>query len=484
MKKYFNYKLLLILMFFFTSCENFLEETVYSQLAPDNLLQTKEGIESVLTAAYAETSLGGSKYHQIEAEWSTDISWQTGGGENVYALQYMNFTLDASEGNLFSQLWAKQYRGIRNCNIILDNIESVPLSDDLINLYKSEARFLRAMNYISLYNSFGPVILRKSDSDPSSQARVSENEMLLFIETELVESIPYLPIAGSETEYGRITKEAATAVLCKFYLNIKEWQKSADLAQQIINSGKFSLYPVYEDLFKVENERNSEFIYVRPRTHLLRDQSMDWMASAFPAGFKQEPKSGLIFQSNWNNFASKYRILDDFYNSFENDDKRRNLIVTEYINTTGKTISLLNANDTRSFKFWPDVNADGAAHGNDWPLIRYADILLSRAEALNELNGPNQEAVNLINQVRNRAGLGNLSLSEFNSKDELRDHLVKERGWELYTEGHRRVDLIRMGKYIEFAVDRGKNAKSYHVRYPIPQQALDSDPLLVQNEGY
>ncbi|MGQ8337472.1 RagB/SusD family nutrient uptake outer membrane protein [Sunxiuqinia sp. A32] len=484
MKRVFKYILILIVAVSFTNCEGFLDETVYNQLAPDNLLKTKEGIESVLTAAYAETSFGSSKYHQIEAEWSTDISWQSGGGENVYALLYMNFTIDASEGNLFSRLWSQPYQGIRNCNIILDNIDDTGLAEDVVNEFKAEARFLRAVNYIKLYESFGPTVLRTSDNDELSKPRATEEEILNFIETELVEAIPVLPDWGNEEAYGRITKDAAKAVLCKFYLNNKEWQKSASLAQEIISSGKFDLYPEYVDLFKVENERNSEFIYVRPRTALSREQSLDWMASAFPAGFMKDPKSGLTFQSNWKNFGSQYRLYDGWTNSFEDGDKRKELILTKYIRTSGDTINLLGNNDSRSFKFWPDPNADGAAHGNDWPVIRYADILLSLAEAQNELNGPTQEALDLINQVRNRAGLADITLSQFSSKDELRDHLVKERGWELYTEGHRRVDLIRMGKFIEYAVARGKNAKAYHVRYPIPQRAIDSDSALEQNEGY
>lgn len=467
-----------------SGCEGFLDETVYNQLAPDNLLQTEDGVEALLTAAYAETSLGGSKYHQIESEWSTDISWQSGGGENVYALLYMNFTIDASEGNLFSRLWSQPYQGIRNCNVLLDNLQDASFPVEKIDEWTAETRFLRAQNYITLYQAFGPVVLRTSENDPLSQLRVGEEEMENFIITELSESIDGLPAKGQEKAYGRVNKDIATAVLCKFYLNTGRWSESAVLALDLINSGRYDLYPEYEDLFKVENERNKEFIFVRPRTHLSRSQSLDWMASAFPAGFRADPVSGLLWQSTWANFGSQYRLYDSFYNSFDPNDKRRNLILTTYVNTSQDTLTLLGNDDTRSFKFWPDPNADGAAHGNDWPVIRYADILLSRAEALNEMNGPTQEALDLINLVRDRAGVDDLVLGDFPSKESLRDHLVAERGWELYTEGHRRVDLIRMGKFIEFAQARGKNAKSHHVRYPIPQQAIDSDSLLIQNTGY
>ena len=191
-------------------------------------------------------------------------------------------------------------------------------------------------------------------------------------------------------------------------------------------------------------------------------------------------------QSNWNNWGAQYRLYDSFYNSFEPGDKRKNLILTSYINSGGSTVSLMNSNNTRSFKYWPDPNAISNDHGNDIAEIRYADILLAEAESLNELNGPTQEAIDLINQVRERAGLDDLMLSSFASKDALRAQLLMERGWEFYTEvGIRREDQIRMGTFISSAIARGhSNAKPTMVLFPIPQSAMDANPKLVQNAGY
>lgn len=142
----------------------------------------------------------------------------------------------------------------------------------------------------------------------------------------------------------------------------------------------------------------------------------------------------------------------------------------------------------RSFRIWPDQNAQGNHHGNDMPEVRYADILLARAEALNEINGPNQTSIDLVNQVRNRAGLigsNELILADFASQDQFRDHIFDERKWEFYSEGHRRTDLVRQGKFVEQALNRGvTHASEHHNRYPLPQAALDSNPLLEQNPGY
>src|SRR5690606_12480916 len=117
--------------------------------------------------------------------------------------------------------------------------------------------------------------------------------------------------------------------------------------------------------------------------------------------------------------------------------------------------------------------------GNDIVLMRYADILLARAEALNEISGPTQESIDLINEVRVIAGVPELQLVDFPDKESLRDHILAERGWEFHTEALRRQDLIRHGKFISGALARGKTAaRPHHVLYPIPQREIDANPNL------
>ncbi|MEH6304379.1 RagB/SusD family nutrient uptake outer membrane protein [Olivibacter sp. CPCC 100613] len=487
MKIYQLYFILLILIGL-CGCEKQLEEPVYSQLEPAGFLATEEGVNSLLNAAFAEGYLNGyeGKNRVMLESWSTDIEWETDGGENRIASQVINFTLDASLDWLFGTLWLRPYRAIRNANLLLDNIDNASLVDEDKAVYIAEAKFIRALSYVHLYSWFGPVPLRTSSNDPLSLPKAEDSSLRQFIEEELLAVATVLPPPGSERNYGRPNKGAAMALLCKFYLNTKQWQKAADEAQAVIDLGKYNLYPTYENLFKVENERNSEFILVNPQSP--QGAGMNYMNGAFPPGFASDPRTGLTMRSNWANWAAQYRLYDAFYDTFDEADKRKSLILTSYINTEGRTVSLLNSNNTRSFKYWPDANAIGNEHGNDMSEIRYADILLGRAEALNELNGPNQESVDLVNQVRERAGLGAklLQVGQFPSKDDFRTHLLKERGWEFYSEaGIRREDLIRMDRFIASARERGKaNAQNYHRFFPIPQAALDADPDLVQNEGY
>ncbi|HKJ47422.1 MAG TPA: RagB/SusD family nutrient uptake outer membrane protein [Balneolales bacterium] len=473
-------------MFFFSSCKNILQEQPYSQIAPGNLLTSQDGVTAVLASAYGNANAISKYFVNDLSEWCTDLSWQTNGGENREAVLYINFNWDPSAGGL-NNYYNNYYGAIRDANTILDNkdqMSKIANADELI----AEARFVRALSYQYLHLMFGPTPLRKSNNDKLDLPKASESDMLSFIESEYKAVISTLPDPGKEAAYGRATSGAARGLLCKFYLNTKQWQKAADMAKEIINMGYYNLFPNFMDMLKVSNEGNREMIWVFPYSAKGHGgQEANLIANGtFPPGFQKWPRTGLVMQSNWNNWASQYRLRDAFYNSFDPNDDRIKPIMTEYINAKGNTINLLNTkDDTRSFRYWPDPNAQGNFHGNDIPAVRYADILLTRAEALNELNGPNQESIDLINQVRTRAGMSNLQLSGFSSKDALRSHILLERGWEFYDEGKRREDLIRMGKFIEYAHNRGvSHADSHQVLYPIPQPAIDANPNLKQNPGY
>ncbi|PXX25493.1 SusD-like starch-binding protein associating with outer membrane [Arenibacter sp. ARW7G5Y1] len=168
---------------------------------------------------------------------------------------------------------------------------------------------------------------------------------------------------------------------------------------------------------------------------------------------------------------------------FEPEDERLNAFVFEYTNVQGATV-VLGEDDVRSFKYLEDPTGIGSVAGNDLPWIRYADILLSRAEALNEVQGPTQESIDLVNEIREAADVPPIDLVSYADKESLRDFILDERGREFHSEWLRREDLIRHGKFIEMAVARGKPAKDFHVLFPIPQSELDKNPNLEQNPGY
>ena len=487
MKYIFKLSLLTIVcLVFCTGCEDFLKEVTYSELDPEGLLNNTQGAEATLLSSYAEANLDGHDGKSIMnlEDWSTDIEWETGGGENRTAVLMINFTWDAATGWIVNRMWNRTYRAIRNANVVIDNLgKDLPEADR--TLFLAEARFVRALSYYRLWTWFGPPILRTSLSDPDEKARATEAEIQQFIENEFTEILSDLPDPGNERQYGRAHKAAAMGYLVKFYLNSKQWQKCADMAQNLINLNKYSLYPDYEDLFKTENEGNSEFIWANQGVIIDAANGCFYINGAKPIAYKSLVDGSAEHLPGMRNWAAQYRIYDDFYNTFEEGDRRRNLIIHEFINNKGEVVSLLNANNTRSFKYWPDVNFNANSHGNDLPEIRYADILLARAEALNELQGPNQESIDLINMVRDRAAVSLLDLADFGSKEGLRSHILAERGWEFYNERIRRQDLIRHERYWQSAQERGiTNAAAHHVVFPIPQIEIDANPLCEQSPGY
>lgn len=471
------------------SCQDDLELTPPGEFSDTNILQTEAGLLALLNSAYFFENPGTLYKDVINMnEVSSDIGYNTGGGENRTLSLFVNFTWDASTDWINARLWSPKYQAIRDANIILENIDNVDLEESLKSRTVAEARYIRASSYAWLYNYFGPVPLRTT-SDLSVQeanlSRATDEEMLSFIETELTASIPDLPAPGDESQYGRATKGHAFGVLTKFLLNTKQWSKVISVTDRLMSLGYYELFPVFRKMFFVQNEQNREMV-VAWSNLAVGGSAMEYQNGAYPPGFKSAPN---IPEFEWTsvmaNWATQYRFRDAFVDSFDPGDARLMPVIQQYENLEGETVNLraVEADNSRNLKFF-DQSQQANWAGNDMPYIRYADILLSRAEALNEVNGPSQEALDLINQVRARAGLGNLTLAEASSKEILRNLILDERGWEFMSEGKRREDLIRHGKYIERALDRGINAKPFHVLLPIPANEINANPAIIQNEGY
>lgn len=482
------YSLILGAALAFTGCDSLLEEDVYSQLDPGALFTSAQGVERVLYSAYRNAQFNGNFGGNIEfqEEWTCDQFWETGGAVNLQATVMLAFTWDAAYPTQNTDLWNNCYASIRNCNLVLENIDAAPLDDTVKARLAAEARFVRCAAYYKLLMRYGGVPLRTSNAGDLETARSSAEEIGSFIETELLAAIDPLPKLISEVsgyQYGRATKGAAMGYLCKYYLNTRQWQKCADMAKKIMDLGVYELWDDYTTLFTVENElKNKEFIWVYTSSPL--DVGNELMNGSFPPQYASAVDGSMPFLPNMRNWARMDRIYDSFYNSFDENDARRKTILTEYINTAGKVISLLNNDNTRMFKYVPDPNSNGNAQGNDIPVIRYADILLARAEALNEMSGPTQEAVDLINQVRTRSKVTPIQLGNY-TKESLRAHILDERGWEFYGENLRRQDLLRHDVFIKKAKERGVSiADDHHKLFPIPQPEINANPLCTQNPGY
>ena len=492
-KKYIaTYLLSLSLLGFLTqSCEAILDESVKSEFTEATLLSKKAGIEAVIADAYGKNNSARNVVKR--GEMTTDILWQSGGGEEGTATPLINFNWDPSN-TLEAFDWMNLWQAIRDVNIVLAN---VPTASGFNNETQrkqliAEARFIRVWAYYALWDQYGPVPIRRSINDPDVLGRPSEEEFRTFMETEFKEILGDIYLEGEEPAYGRVNRGGVRGLLCLWYLNTHQWQKCIDVADDIIKSKKYELCKYYNEMFAIENEKNSEFMLVF--SYLANSGATNvLLATTLPTGFKEGLDGYLegVVNSQWSNFASNYRMYKAFYDSFDEKDQRKGRILTKYINANGKTVDLLEDTPTngkgniRGTKYPPDPAAKANEHGNDFPVVRYAEILLAKAEAMNELFGPSQDALDLIDDVRNRAGLDDLKLSDFGDKKKLQDQILDERKWEFWYEGKRRTDLIRTGRFITDAQKRGiKNAQDFHVYFPIPQSAIDANPLLKQNTGY
>jgi len=474
-----------------TSCKEFLKEEVYTEYDPKTFLKDKSGVDALLTGAYARSRIVGNdsrNYTFIFNEFNTDIAWETGGGLEAQAIPFIQFTWPVNE-NLLNAFWIKMYQAIASANAVLDVANDLKgLDRTTVDLVKAEARFIRASSYYFLLNLFGstPIIEIPKGSTPDeieaigkTTPRPGNEEFIKYLVSDLEFAAEKL--LTIENPIGKASKGAALGVLTKLYLHEKNWTKVAETTKRVMDLNYYSLYADYTTMFSIQGEGNKEYIYRAPCIAQIGYEN-NYIPHAFPPNYP--------ILSSWVNYGAQFRTYTAFYKTFEESDLRRKLFITAYADLSGKQIQLLEdatgkaLNNVRSFKYTPDPNAVGPNNGNDIVYIRYADILLSRAEALNELFGPNAEAVELTNQVRRRVKASEVTQAGFPTKTDLRDFLLAERGREFYTEGLRREDLIRHGKFISGGRTRGWNAKDYQVLYPIPQQQIDANKNLEQNTGY
>lgn len=489
--KYILLSVAALLCFSLTGCKEFLEEKVYTEYDPNAMLQEQSGLDALLAGAYARSRIiqyDSRNYTFLMNEFPTDIAFETGGGLERDATIFVNFSW-AVDNSFLNSFWTKMYQAISSANSVLNVSEGLTsLPAEKLAAIQGEARFIRAASYYFLYNLFGPtpIIEIPKNASPNeieeigkSTPRASKEEFVKYLVDDFTFAAAHLPVV--EDPIGKATKGAALGMLTKLYMHEKDWANAAQTAQDVMSLNYYRLYPDYKKMFSVEGEDNLEYIYRAPCIAQSGYQN-NYMPHAFPPNYP--------IQDNWINFGAQFRTYTAFYETFEPGDKRTEVLITEYVDNSGAHVKLLRddsgqaLDNVRSFKYWPDPNASSENNGNDIVYLRYADILLCRAEALNEQQGPKQEAIDLINEVRERANASAIKLADFTTKEQLRDFILAERGREFFSEGLRREDLIRHGKFISDAVARGKNAKSHQELYPIPQRQREANPNLKQNPGY
>jgi starch-binding outer membrane protein, SusD/RagB family len=378
--------------------------------------------------------------------------------------------------------WQQHYFGISRANIAIDNIPAVPMDTAIQNRLIREAKFIRALLYFNIVRLWGdaPLILHDPTTIDVSALKVPrspKDSVYAQIIRDLTDATG-LPKSYTGADRGRATSGAAHALLAKVFLTRKEWTKSLAELSEVINGGYgYDLFPNYYDAFQKATKNGIEHIFsVQYESNLGAKNSQQYLSSVAFNSFNPA-----VYPGDGPSDSTLYLLFDPA------DTRRAVTFFTSLYNpATGQTIHYGEARFNKFMDYSINPLTNQTVSGMNYPVLRYADVLLMDAEALNELNGPTPEAYAAINKVRSRAKIGNLT--EGLSQADFRDSVFLERRKEFIQEGNRWFDLSRRGgSYLydalkKFPAKTGAALKD--TLYPIPQVERDLNPLLTQNPGW
>lgn len=447
-----------------TSCgDSFFDLEPASSVTIDKVYKTASDYNVAVIGCYAKLQSQVNFYTEC-CEYRSDnlsLGAPTAGTQDRYDIDH--FTEKPSNG-ILSSYWANFNNNVYRCNLLLDQIDGANFAENLKKQYKGEAMFIRALNYFNMYRIWGGVPATKhvvSAAEALKVARYSEEQMFDLIAGDLKEIVDnnYLPETYSSADKGRATSGAAKALLGKVYLTFHKWTEAKDILSQLI--GKYQLVSPIAQVFDVDNKNNNEII--------------------FAVHFNKEIEGeGHSYWYNLTNASDDTNQTSSLLNTFPTGDARKDLIT--YVQVE-KNVRLMN-------KFYDTKSPTFKTVGNDQILLRYADVLLMYAEALNEIQYDASEgslALKYLNAVRQRAGISNLTVKQLPTQEKFRKGILVERQREFPYEGQRWFDLVRMGFAKSVMAENGVEIKDYQLLFPIPQQEIEKvgdKSILWQNPGY
>ncbi|HTE02038.1 MAG TPA: RagB/SusD family nutrient uptake outer membrane protein [Mucilaginibacter sp.] len=471
-------------------------ENVYDKYAAGQFYSTPAGANVALANVYAKiTGTWGSNYAGRDNCWYDLNSFSsdeqviphrnTGDWQIDFAQLYTRTELPSL--GIINNTWNWAYSCIYSANLAISQLTTAKADPAKI----AEAKVMRAWLYYLLIDDFGDVpFYTDNNTDISKIPQEKRAVIYNFIVTELKANVDLLSETRGGAYYGRFNKWAGYMVLAKVYLNAEVYTGTAQWAEALAASNKvatggFTLHPggansasplgyQYYELFG-DVCPNDETILAEYITQNIISGNIYTIRSLYgPNGV------ALIGFSGWNGTI----IPSEYYDKFDNTDIRKKQFLlgpqAGGVTYTKEVSSLIDPGAApeegiRNVKFFPVKPADGSGESNDFPIYRYADLLLMQAECNIRLGNPGAAAP-LINQVRERAGLSDIATPTL-------DNVYDERGFELNMEGHRRQDMIRFGKFL---LPHGfvETTPAYKLLFPIPTAALNANTTLKQNPGY
>lgn len=481
-----------------TGCTD-VEENVYDRYTADEFYGSPEGSDVALAGVYAQVSgnWNGVGYAGADNGWY-DLNCMTadeqviphrntGDWSQDYARLYKHDWLPTD--GILNNAWNWLYRSVFNANLAVELLENANAEPSKI----AEAKVLRAFFYYLLMDDFGNVPFYTENNITADQIpQASRIEVYNFIVAELTENVELLDATKGGNYYGRFNKWAGYMLLAKVYLNAEVYTGTPKWAEcleacQMISTGGFSLHPgaansssplgyQYFELFGDTNPQNETILSMYATVNVV---SRNVYGIRSLAGSHAQ---ALIGYSGWNGTI----VPRPFFEGFDENDIRRNQFIFGQqpggVNYTLDVTSLDNPGadpqaGIRNLKFFPAGATDGGGASNDFPIYRYADVLLMMAECNVRLGNPGS-AKPFIDAVRQRAGLEDLPA------DPTLQDVYNERGFELNWEAHRRQDMIRFNTYLQPKLLKQNISPEYKKLFPIPTSALDANRGLVQNPGY
>jgi len=454
---------LIVIALVTASCDNELIQNPNTSKVADSFYSNEAELEEAVNAVYASLQFTGNfdtaipAMGELPGEDAYDQTPANDGG--VYG-QLDDYNVIAQSG-LIANIWKDAYVGIQRANIVLNRIGNIEYDSEEIRKNRiGEMKFIRALYYFNLVRIFGdvPLITKEiiNPQDSFGQERTPVNEVYTQITEDLAEAIDLLPIRN-ESNKMRVVKSAAQTLLGKVELTLQNYDQAKLYLEEVVSSGAHNLVGVNE-VFSTSNELNEEIIFAVQFSSGINSNSEGSDA------YRMFNPTGRVV-GNLTGTKGHGVLKSDFYSLYQNNDQRKDV----YVGALESGVAYNN-------KIAVPTTVVGDAE-SDWVVLRYADVLLMLAEIENEL-GNQTNAINYLNQIRNRVGLGDYNGLE--DKSSVFTEVDLQRRLELVWEGHRWFDILRQNRASE-VLGISDNAK---LLMPLPASQIAADPALQQNPGY
>lgn len=463
----------IVCCFISSSCSDFLDIEPDSSQSVTNSYKTesdiKQGVEGAYTALMGNAQYGGDFIYLMEIR--SDNSFTESITNKGGAYGDIDLFRETSYNSLLEECWEGCYDGIKRCNVVLDKIESVEMDESIKNKYKGEMLFVRALTYFNLVRLWGDVPLATHFFEDPFEAfklgRTPVADVYKQIEEDLKNAATLLPTARDSKRMGAPIATSAKALLGKVLLTEGKYSDALTPLKEVMNSGAYKFMNSYADIFNVQNKNNDESVFEIQYSDAVTDLGSAFANIFAPIGSKDV--TGGIGSTEGNNEPT-----DDLLDAYESKDAR-------------KSVSIGSLSDGRHYckKF---VTKPVLANQSDanFIVLRYTDVMMMYAECLlkSQTTVP-AEAVEIVNKVRNRAGLSALTEAETSTTGAFDAALQKERRLEFAFENQRWFDLLRTGKALETMNAKGSGIQQYQLLFPVPQTQIDISPeTMKQNPEY